>query len=251
MRTIAVMMQKGGVAKTTTAVNLAHGLAITGRRVLIIDTDTQGQAGISLGLESSQGLGEYLLTDAADIRPFIQPARDNLDIIQGGRPLAGVPGKIMAQVSGQDRFLAKRLSQLNGYDYIVLDTSPGWNKLNIGILFYGQEILAPVSVEALSLNSLLMFFERLTDVHQDGAPAQLRYVLPSFADRRVKKSAEILEQLQRVFGDSADIALCDPVPYSARVSEAAGHGQTVWEYAPKSRGAAAYLELVKRITDDE
>jgi len=243
MRRLAVSLSKGGVGKTTTAVNLAHGLALAGAEVLLIDTDTQGQAGRALGLQPAAGLAEVLSGSLQPEAATVQ-ARDRLWLLAGGRSLAGAKREIDKRAFGGEKALAEVLAPLEGrYDYILLDTAPGLDTLAVNVLFYVQEVLAPVSLEVLTLQGLIDFQQNLQAVKKYHEELCLRYVLPTFLDGRVRKSQEILDQLQKHYGQ----LLCSPIRYSVRLSEAPGYGQTIFEYAPGSSGAEDYGKLVERI----
>jgi chromosome partitioning protein len=243
MRRIAIALSKGGVGKSTTAVSVAAGLARAGARVLLIDTDTQGQVSGMLGRHPVAGLAELL---AGEQRPedAIVEAREQLWLLAGGRTLAGLKRLIDRKEFGGEQTLGDALAPLEGrYDYIILDTAPGWDVLSVNVLFYATEILAPIALEVLSLQSLLEFQKSLAAIQRYNPALALRYVLPTFLDRRVRKSAEILAQLRTHFGPQ----LCAPIRYNVRLSEAPGYGQTIFEYAPESAGAQDYHALVERI----
>lgn len=246
MRKIAVALSKGGVGKTTTAVNLAAGLALAGQRVLLIDGDTQGQAGKALGLQPPPGLAE-LITGELPAAQCLVHARDGLWLLGGGKGLAGLKRLIARKDFGGERTLAEGLSGLEGqYDYVILDTAPGWDVLTVNVLFYANEVLAPVSLEVLTLQGLLEFKQSLTAIQRYQNDLELRYVLPTFMDRRVRKSQEIMNQLTIYF----DHQLCAPIRYNVRLSEAPGYKQTIFEYASRSPGAEDYRKLTERILQD-
>ena len=247
MRKIAVALTKGGVGKTTTAVNLAAGLALSGQRVLLIDVDTQGQAGKMLGCASPSGLAE-LAAGHASPDQAIALARDNLWLLAGGKALAGLKMMITRKEFGAERTLSEALVPLDQqYDYVILDSAPGWDALSVNVLFYASEVLSPVSLEVMTLQGLSDFAQNLASIQRYHSQLQLRYVLPTFFDRRVKKSGEIFAQLQAFYPTQ----VCSPIRYNVRLSEAPGYGQTIYEYAPGSIGAEDYAALVERIKHDD
>jgi chromosome partitioning protein len=246
MRKLAIALSKGGVGKTTTAVNLAAGLALAGQHVLLIDVDTQGQAARALGTAPTAGLAE-LATGEADLAEAILQARENLSLLAGGRGLASLKRLITRKDFGGEQTLVEALAPLDDrYDFAVLDTAPGWDALSVNALFYASEVLAPVSLEVMTLQSLLDFTGSLAAIGRYRPELALRYVLPTFLDRRVRKSDEILNQLGSHFG----ARVCAPIRYNVRLSEAPGYGQTIFEYAPHSPGADDYRALTERILSD-
>lgn len=246
MAKIAVALSKGGVGKTTSAVNLAAGLARLGRQVLLVDVDTQGQAGRSLGCRPETGLAEVIQGEA-DFEAALQPARDGLWLLGGGRSLAGLKRVITRKDFGGEQTLAEALEGKDTrFDDVIVDTAPGWDALTVNVLFYVERVLAPVSLEIMTLQGLTDFAHSMTAIQKYRSGPTLRYILPTFYDRRVKKSEEILGQLQAHFGDR----VCTPVRYSVRLSEAPGYGQSIFEYAPHSSGALDYQAVAERIAAD-
>ena len=158
---MAVALSKGGVGKSTTAVSVAAGLAHAGAQVLLIDTDTQGQVAGMLGVHPPAGLAELLAGEQHPEEAMIE-ARERLWLLAGGRGLAGSKRLIDRKDFGGERTLGEALVPLDGrYDYVILDTAPGWDVLSVNVLFYAAEILAPIALEVLSLQSLLEFQKSL------------------------------------------------------------------------------------------
>lgn len=246
MRKIAISLSKGGVGKSTTAVHLAHGLALAGSTVLLVDTDAQGQCAAFLGVKPAAGLAE-LVNGEARAQEAVTEARERLWLLSGGRGLAGLKLQIAKREHGGERTILTALEPLEStFDYLLLDTAPGWDSLTIAALFCADEVLAPVSLEVASVLGLLEFSKSLEAARKYHKKLSLKYVLPTFMDGRVRKSQEILDQLRAYFGD----LLCDPIRYSVRLSEAPGYGQTVFEYAPGCHGAEDYQKLTRRIRKD-
>lgn len=244
---LAIALSKGGVGKTTTAVNLAAGLARQNRNVLLIDVDTQGQVARALGCHPAAGLAEWI-SDEAPVQTALYQARPGLWLLSGGRSLVGLKRQITRKDFGGERTLSEGLQSLDGrFDYVLLDTEPGWDALTVNALFYVDAVLAPVSLEVMSLQGLMEFNGNLAAIQKYQPSLELKYILPTFYDRRVKKSAEILAQLQSHFGSK----ICSPIRYNVRLSEAPGYGQTIFEYSPGSTGSEDYQTLAERIISDE
>jgi chromosome partitioning protein len=247
MRKIAVALTKGGVGKTTTAVNLSAALAREGKSVLLVDVDTQGQAGRALGVTPDDGLARLMMEEVGPDEALTE-ARPNLWLLAGGSGLAGVKRMIARKDFGGERTLAEALAPLDDrFDYAIIDTAPGWDTLAVNTLFYANEILSPVSLEILTLQGLQDFLRNVQAIQQYRQELTLQYIVPTFYDRRVKKSDEIIEQLKTYFPDQ----LTHPVRYSVRLSEAPGHGQTIFEYAPKSTGVFDYTIIAKIVMKNE
>jgi chromosome partitioning protein len=246
MRKIAIALSKGGVGKTTTAINLAAGLTRQDRRVLLIDMDTQGQAAKALGVQPAAGLAEMVI-EGLEPDQALTEARQGVWLLAGGRSLAGLKRVIARKDFGGEQTLAEALAPLEGrFDLVLLDTAPAWDTLVVNALFYASEVLIPVSLEVMALQGMIEFVRALGPIQKYHPGLAIRYVVPTFMDRRVKKSDEILAQLRGYYPD----LVCDPIRYNVRLSEAPGYSQTIFEYAPHSSGAQDYQLLTERILRD-
>ena len=242
MRKIAFINAKGGVAKTTSCVNIGAGLALGGYRTLLVDCDTQGQVTKSLGVQAGEGLAELLQGDAG-LKDVQIEARENLFVIAGGGALSGVKRLISRMDMRSELVLSEALEDLEGYEFVLLDTAPSWDVLDVNCLFYVEELLIPVSMEVLALQGIGEFLGRVKEVQRYREGLLIGGIIPTFYDGRVRKSAEILEQLERYFPD----ALWPWVRYNSKLSEAPGFGQHIFEYAKRSNGAADYARLAERL----
>ena len=243
MRKIAFTNAKGGVAKTTSCVNIGAGLALEGYRTLLIDCDTQGHVSKSLGIQAGEGLGE-LLQGEAGLDDVQIEARENLFVIAGGGELSGAKRLISRRDLRSEMVLSEALQDLRDYDFVLLDTAPSWDVLNVNCLFYVDELLIPVSMEVLALQGIGDLLGRVNQVQRYREDRVIqKHIIPTFYDGRVSKSAEILEQLKRYFPD----AVWPAVRYNVRLSEAPGFGQHIFEYAKRSNGAADYARLAQQL----
>jgi len=246
MRRIVVSLLKGGVAKSVTAVHLAHGLALAGYRILLVDTDVQSQCSDMLGVRPERGLAEVINGWAEPFEALLK-ARDNLWLLAGGTALAGVKREISRRDLAPEAVLAETVRTYEGhFDVLILDTAPGWDALLVNALYCSREILSPVSMEPMALTGLLRFEERLEVLQKYNPDLKLKWVLPTFVDGRVKKSAEIMVQLDAHYGDR----LAPPIKYSVKLSEGPAFGKTIFEHDPKGPGAEGYQQLVERVLRD-
>lgn len=246
-RKIAIALSKGGVGKTTTAVNLSTGLALAGYKVLLVDTDTQGQSGFMLGVNPQAGLTEFINGELSREEAFCK-ARENLWLLAGGKSIAGLKRVIDRKDFGGEMTLAENLTRVEkNFDYIIFDTSPGWDPIIVNVLFYVNEVLTPVSLEVMTLQSLVEFLKSMSSIQKYNKDVSLSYILPTFFDKRVRKSNGILSKLEDLYGNS----VCNPIRYNVRLSEAPANGQTIYEFAPGCNGAQDYRDLVRKITEND
>ena len=243
MRKIAIANRKGGVGKTTTAVNVAAGLALAGNKVLLIDTDTQGHCSRLLGVDPPAGLAELIDGTVTSSNALIE-ARDGLFLIGGGSKLGGA-----VKIALKDRYYRSEylLTEIlepykEKYNYVIIDTAPGFSEIGINVLFYVSEVLIPVSMEALAIDGLMSFIGEVENIRQH-ADIEIKYIVPTFIDGRVKKTEDIIEALKERYGNK----ILYGIHYSVKLSEAPGWGKTIFEYAYNDRTAKDYTRLAGAI----
>jgi len=246
IRRICVTLSKGGVGKTTTSVNLAAGLALAGHKVLLVDTDTQGQSSYILGKKPRAGLTELLTKELAPEECIVR-ARKNLWLLAGGKSLAGVKRIIDRKSFGAEWTLAEAMKDLDQrYDYVIIDTAPGWDQLIVNVLFYATEVMVPVALEVMPLQGLSEFMKSLGSIQKYRKEISLKYIVPTFMDTRVKGPETIFNQLNKLYPEY----ISTPIRYCESLSEAPSYGKSIFEFAPGSTATADYRELVQRVTED-
>ncbi|MEN8005998.1 MAG: ParA family protein [Candidatus Krumholzibacteriota bacterium] len=246
MRIIAVAMTKGGVGKTTTAVNLSHGLAQRGHRVLLVDADTQGQCAKALGVEADLTLTD-VLTEDVHILDVVTRARENLDLVASDYHLAKGALAISRREWGGHLALAEVLEPAaDRYDVAVIDAAPGFDAIAVNVLGCAHDVVAPVALTPAALAGVLDFVRHVGSVQKHNTRLNLRYVLPTFLDLRVRQSTEMMGQLRGHFGSQ----LCTPIRVNVDLAEAFGFQSTIFEHAPSSRGAGDYTRFIERVESD-
>jgi chromosome partitioning protein len=246
MRRLVISLLKGGVAKSGTSVSLAHGLAMAGQKVLLVDTDVQAQCSDMLGVHPKRGLAE-VVAGIGDPLSALAEARENLWLLAGGNGLAGVKMEISRREMSPETVLAEAMEHYEGgFDFLVIDTAPGWDTLLVNALYCSQEVISPVSMEPMALSGLMRFQERLAVIQKYNPQLELRWIVPTFVDGRVKKTFDILEQLRERYGD-----LIGPeIKYTVKLSEAPAYGKTIFEHDPKGVGAKGYSKLVEVVLEN-
>jgi len=243
-RRIAILNQKGGTGKTTTAVNLAAGVAERGHKVLLIDSDAQGNVGVSLGVHGEKTL-YHVLVDGADPTEVSVPVRAHLDVITSDATLAAAEIWLARQNPEQrSRVLTKRLNLMQvsrRYDYVVVDCGPSLNLLNQNALSYADEVVIPVTCDYLALVGVKQVLRTIKDVERHlHHTVRVSAVLPTFYDGRTRLAREVLETLQGHFKHKC----LEPIRSNTRLAEAPSHRKSIFEYAPQSHGASDYNRVV-------
>ena len=242
-RRIAVFNHKGGTGKTTTAVNLAAGLAERGKKVLLIDADGQGNVGASLGIRGDKSL-YHVLVSGLPVDDAAIPVRNNLDVLTSNELLAAAE-LYLASRPNRDRIMRERLGNgTDNYDVVVIDCAPALSLMNQNALVYADSMVVPVSCDYLSLVGVKQVLRTIKNVREHlKHDVQLLGVVPTFFDVRAKICREAIDALGEHFGERC----LSPIRINTKLREAPSAKQTIFEYAPESHGAADYLTLVDRM----
>lgn len=245
-RIVVVANQKGGVGKTTTAVNLGVGLAMSGLRVLIVDVDPQGNATTALGIDHELGTpGTYeVLIDQEPISPLarMSPETPGLEVLPATIDLAGADLQL-ASVRQRERRLKAALDdylESHDVDYVILDCPPSLGLLTINALVAADEVLLPIQCEYYALEGVTQLLQTVGAVKKSfNSKLELATIVMTMYDGRTRLSTEVVDEVKSQFQSEM---LDTKIPRSVRVSEAPSYGRSVLTYEPRSAGAVAYRE---------
>ena len=241
MKKLAIMTMKGGTGKTTTAVSVAHGLSLSGRRVLLVDCDPQRNSTLTFGAKSEQGLDTLLMT--GDVEIF--QVRERFFLIDsGGSKLVEVELRLGLQ-EGRENRMGEALKNLKGCDYLICDCPPSMNLININVIAFCDEVIVPVAMDHLSRIGAHQTTKVVEEIKKiTGNPAINYRILPTFYDSRTRVSGQILEQLKEEFRGHLFEGI---IRVNTDLREAPGYNKTIYEHAPLSRGAFDYYKLTEEI----
>ncbi len=245
---IAIVNQKGGVGKTTTAVNLGAYLAHLGKQVLIVDIDPQANATSGLGLDHrtlEHGVYEALIGEKTFSEIIKRSMQSRLRIAPATIPLAGAGVELVTMENREFR-LTNLLEDIRGdYDYIIIDGPPSLGLLTVNSLVAADEILIPVQSEYFALEGLSQLLETINLIQNNLKPklSVMGAVITMF-DRRNRLSGAVMEELYQYFPNRIFRSV---IPRSVRLAEAPSYGRSILHYDPKSRGGKAYENLAKEI----
>jgi chromosome partitioning protein len=244
---IAVANQKGGVGKTTTAVNLAAALALEKRRTLLVDFDSQGSASSGVGVPRAESptIYEVLIGETSASEALRHTDLAELDILPANRDLAGAEVELVS-MEGRERQLADRLRPiLGGYEFIIIDCPPSLGMLTLNALCCADSVLVPLQCEFYALEGLSALLNTLERVRQAYNPGlRLQGILLTMFDARTSLSRQVAEQVREHF---ADAVFDSVVPRNVRLGESPSHGMPVLLYDSTSKGAEAYRLLAKEL----
>ena len=254
-RVLAVVNQKGGVGKSTTAVNLSAALGEAGKKVLVIDMDPQGNATSGFGLSKSDRemcVYDVLLYDplssnkSVSFEDIIENNNENsVDVIPATIQLAGAEVELVNAMSRETRLKGLIEPERSKYDYIIIDCAPSLGLLTINALTAADGVIIPIQCEFYSLEGLSKLLDsvRLVKTHLN-PNLEVFGVVMTMHDGRTKLAKQVVQEVREFFGDVAFETL---IPRSVRISEAPSYGQSVLEYDSKGKGALAYRSLAKEV----
>ena len=241
---VALANQKGGVGKSTTAINLAASLAFHDKRVLLVDLDPQGNATSGLGIEKSQvevSIYDVLLKEA-DIADALEPTSvRNLFVVPATIDLAGAEIELVSMFSRETR-LRNAISEVNtDFDVVLIDCPPSLGLLTVNALAAARDVMIPIQCEYYALEGLSQLLKNVEMINSSLNPGlKVGGVVLTMFDARTKLSKDVAKQVRDYFGDTVFRTV---VPRSVRLSEAPSYGEPIEAYDPMSRGAIAYRHL--------
>ncbi len=251
-RVISIASQKGGVGKTTTAINLGACLAQESKRVLVVDIDPQGNATSGLGINGNdQRLTTYeVLIGQAELQQAIMPtALATLDLLPAGQRLSGAEVELVGMMARETRLKTCLAKVAGDYDYVLVDSPPSLGLLTINSLTASDSVLIPLQCEYLALEGLTQLIGAIRLVQDHLNPAlRIEGVLLTMYDARLNLSQQVAEEARKFFSDRVYKTV---IPRNVRLSEAPSFGKPIVLYDPHSTGAESYRELAREVIEHE
>ena len=247
-RTVAIVNQKGGVGKSTTAVNLGACLALLGKRILIVDVDPQGNATTGLGIDKravEHDAYALLLEEIDPAAAVVATEVDNLWLVPATQHLAGAEVELVSALA-RETCLRRALANLaSNYDYVLIDCPPSLGLLTVNALVAADQVIIPIQAEFYALEGLSQLTTIIRRIKEALNPGlEILGVLVTMYDGRTRLAVEVLDEVSRFFPDHV---FKTQIPRNVRLSEAPSFGKPVVLFDVKSRGAQAYLDLAREV----
>ncbi|MFO8051501.1 MAG: AAA family ATPase [Thermoplasmatota archaeon] len=251
-RIITIVNQKGGVGKTTTAINVSACLSFLGKRVLLIDTDTQGNTSSGLGFDKNElEFTVYeVLTGQCGIRDAILNTElENLDLIGSNINLAGASVELV-NVPERERILKNALNEVGEeYDYVMIDSPPSLGLITLNNLTAAESVLIPLQCEYYALEGMSELLDTIFLVQKNLNPdLKIEGILMTMYDIRTNLSKQVVAEVKNYFGDKVYDTI---IPRNVKLGEAPSFGKPSIIYAPESKGANAYMDLAREVITNE
>jgi len=242
MRTICIFNHKGGVGKTTTALNLAAGLSRQDKNVLLVDLDPQGNLDTSLKVSAEYTLHD-VLTGKLEIQQCIANVAKNFDIIVSTEELAKMEF-YLAQEDNPRLLIKEVLSKINGYDFMIIDCPPSLGIINQNALAFCKELIVPVSTDYLGFDALKKMPDVISEIKKHyNSEIKISKIVPTLYDQRNNICKESLTNIQAAFPEETSY----PIRNNSKLKEAPKHGKSIFSYNKSSNGAKDYGKLVEDI----
>lgn len=243
---VAICNQKGGVGKTSTSVSLSSGLALEGRKTLLIDLDPQGNATSGIGLDKKQiakSIYHGLIEQSSPAELIQNTAIQNLFIIASNEHLSGTEVELVSELGREGR-LKKVLSQLDSsFEFVIIDCPPSFGLLTINALTASDSVIIPIQCEYYALEGLSQLVKTINLIRDNlNERLQIEGIVMTMADFRTNLTQEVINEVKKFFGEKVYNAV---IPRNIRLSEAPGFGKPIFLYDKDSEGAKKYRELVK------
>ena len=257
-KTIAICNQKGGVGKTTTTVNLGVGLAMQGKKVLLIDADTQGDLTTCLGWQDTDGLGITLATKLTDVinetmnGPMVGVLHheEDVDLVPANLELSAMEFNLVNTIS-RETALRNYLSEMNGkYDYVLIDCMPSLDMVTINALSAADSVIIPVQAQYLPAKGMTQLVQTISRVKKRINPnLKIDGMIPTLVDSRTNVAKSTVEALRENFGNQIKMYRTY-IPIAVKAAETSSKGKSIYAYEPNSTVSKAYAEFTKEVLAD-